>query len=223
MTGPNPAAVGPIVVINPNSSGAVTAEIAKAVAPLQIPNGPVFETVDIRHGPATIATMEHAAQAALNVAELVKARPDASAFVVACFSDPGVDLCRTLVSQPVFGIQEAGILTAMAQADMFGIIALGPASVARHRLRIRQMGVESRLAGELPLDNVSAEDAGSCDAAYQQTLSRGKELREMGATALILGCAGFSPRREQLQNALGIRVVDPVKAAAAMALGAVDF
>lgn len=221
MTGPNSAAVGPIVVINPNSSARVTAEIAKAVAPLQIPNGPVFETVDIRHGPATIATMEHAAQAALDVAAVVKTRPDASAFVVACFSDPGVDLCRTLVSQPVFGIQEAGILTAMAQADLFGIIALGPASVARHRLRIRQMGVAARLAGELPLDNVSAEDAGSSDAAYQQTLSRGTELREMGATALILGCAGFSPRRKQLEDDLGIRVIDPVKAAAAMALGAV--
>lgn len=223
MTLQNTATAGPIVVINPNSSATVTTEIAKAVAPLQMPDGPVFETVDIRHGPATIATMEHAAQAALNVAELVKARPDASAFVVACFSDPGVDLCRTLVSQPVFGIQEAGILTAMAQADLFGIIALGPASVARHRLRIRQMGVEARLAGELPLDNVSAEAAGRSDAAYQQTLSRGAELREMGAGALILGCAGFSPRRKQLQGALGIPVIDPVKAAAAMALGAVEF
>lgn len=223
MTLQNTATAGPIVVINPNSSATVTTEIAKAVAPLQMPDGPVFETVDIRHGPATIATMEHAAQAALNVAELVKARPDASAFVVACFSDPGVDLCRTLVSQPVFGIQEAGILTAMAQADLFGIIALGPASVARHRLRIRQMGVEARLAGELPLDNVSAEAAGRSDAAYQQTLSRSAELREMGAGALILGCAGFSPRRKQLQEALGIPVIDPVKAAAAMALGAVEF
>lgn len=212
---------GPIVVINPNSSEAVTQAIAEALKPLHRPGGPVFETMRIADGPATIATMAHAMKAGLRIADIVKARPDASAFVSACFSDPGVDLCRTLVPQPVFGIQEAGILTAMAHADLFGIVALGPASIARHRLRIRQMGVEARLAGELGLDNASAESAGSNDAIYAQTLTLGAQLKEKGAGAIVLGCAGFSPRRAQLEKALGIAVIDPVVAAGAMALGSV--
>lgn len=211
---------GPIVVINPNSSAKVTEEIARAVAPFSLAQGPAFECLGIDHGPATISTMKDSAEAALNVAEIVQARPDASGFVVACFSDPGVDLCRTLVRQPVIGLQEAGILSAMAQADLFGIVALGPASVARHRLRIRQMGVETRMAGELPLDNVSAEDAGQSEEAFRQTLEVGARLRDMGAGAIVLGCAGFSPRRKALEARLGIRVIDPVAAAAAMALGA---
>lgn len=212
---------GPIVVINPNSSQVVTQAIAEALAPLHMSGGPVFETRRITDGPATIATLAHVHQAALDIAELVKARPDASAFVSACFSDPGVDLCRTLVPQPVIGIQEAGILTAMARADLFGIVALGPASVARHRLRIRQMGVEARLAGELALDNASAEDAGSNDGVFEQTLRIGAELKARGAGAIVLGCAGFSPRRFQLEEELGIAVIDPVVAAGVMALGSV--
>ena len=144
------AGTGPIVIINPNSSVKVTEEIARSVAPFRCMDGPEFECIGIAHGPATISTMHDSTEAALNVAAIVQSRPDASAFVVACFSDPGVDLCRTLVRQPVIGIQEAGILSAMAQADLFGIVALGPASVARHRLRIRQMGVEARMAAELP-------------------------------------------------------------------------
>ncbi|MBT0958456.1 Asp/Glu/hydantoin racemase [Alphaproteobacteria bacterium KMM 3653] len=214
------AGQGPIVIINPNSSEKVTEEIARAVAPFRLSGGPAFECIGIAKGPATISTMKDSSEAALNVAEIVQARPDASAFVVACFSDPGVDLCRTLVRQPVIGYQEAGILSAMGQADLFGIIALGPASVARHRLRIRQMGVEARLAAELPLSNVSAEDAGQSDAVFEQTLEVGAKLRDAGAGAIVLGCAGFSPRRRALEQALGVRIVDPVTAAAAMALGA---
>ncbi|MBY8975864.1 aspartate/glutamate racemase family protein [Rhodobacteraceae bacterium NNCM2] len=212
---------GPILVINPNSSQIVTDAIAAAVAPFQTTNGPVFETIGIAKGPDTISTMEHTANAALHVAEIVRERQDASAFVVACFSDPGVDLCRTLVDKPVIGIQEAGILTALARADLFGIIALGPASVARHRLRIRQMGVEARLAGELPLDNASAAESGTSDDIFGQTIERGLELKKAGAGAIVLGCAGFSPRRAALEDQLGIAVVDPVQAAAAIAFGSV--
>ncbi|WYK06675.1 hypothetical protein DWF04_017720 [Cereibacter sphaeroides f. sp. denitrificans] len=43
----------------------------------------------------------------------------------------------------------------------------------------------------------------------------------MGAGALVPGCAGFAPRRAQLERDLGIAVVDPVLAAAGMAMGAV--
>ena len=212
---------GPILVINPNSSVAVTEAISTAIEPLSLRQGPVFETMRVEKGPSTIATAEHAAKAGLDVAEVIRSRPDASAFVIACFSDPGLDLCRTLVPQPVIGIQEAGILSAMARADLFGIVALGPASIARHRLRIRQMGVEARMVAELPLDNASAEDAGHSDDVYEQTLKIGFRLKEMGAGAMVLGCAGFSPRRAALEKKLGIAVIDPVQAAVAMALGAV--
>ncbi|THH34205.1 Asp/Glu/hydantoin racemase [Aliishimia ponticola] len=210
---------GAILVINPNSSMGLTKAIETALLPLKPPNGSVFETMRIAHGPETISTQADAAQAALDIAEVVKSRPDAGAFISACCSDPGVDLCRSLVPQPVPGIQEAGILTAMARADLCGVVALGPESAARHRLRMRQMGVESRLAGELSLPNVSAEDAGQSDEVFPQTVELGKDLTSRGARALVLGCAGFSPRRAKLEAALRIAEIDPVVAAAAMSIG----
>ncbi len=128
---------GPILFINPNSSQSVTDGIARALVPLRIVDGPAFEAVCIAHGPPTIASAEDAARAAVNVADMVRARPDCSAYVIACFSDPGLEVARSLTSRPVLGLQEAGILAALGRADLFGIVALGPASVARHRLRIR--------------------------------------------------------------------------------------
>jgi len=212
---------GPILFINPNSSRAVTQGITDALTPLALAHGPTFEATRIETGPATIASATDVAQAALDVAEAACARPDCAAYVTACFSDPGLDLLRSRVTQPVLGLMEAGILTAMARADLFGIVALGPASVARHRLRIRQMGVEARLAGELPLDNVSAEATGHDNDVFDATVKLGEALRARGAGALVLGCAGFAPRRAALEDHLGIAVIDPVQAAGAMAIGAV--
>lgn len=212
---------GPILVINPNSSQVVTDGIAAALEPYALNTGPVFETIRIPESPATISSTEDATRAGLRVAEIAQNRSDVSAIVIACFSDPGLELTRTQVQKPVFGIQEAGILTAMARADLFGIVALGPASVARHRLRIRQMGVEARMVAELPLNNASAEDAGHSEVVFSETLEIGGRLRDQGAGALVLGCAGFAPRRAELEQRLGIAVIDPVQAAAVMALGAV--
>lgn len=212
---------GPILVINPNSSRRVTEGLALALRPYARPGGPVFECLDIPESPATIASEEDVARAGLRLAEVAQGRPDASAVVIACFSDPGLDLARSLLPVPVIGIQQAGILTAMARADQFGIIALSPASVARHLRRIRAMGVLDRLAGEEPLPGVSAEEAGHSDQVYAQTLTAGRRLVAQGAGAIVLGCAGFAPRRAALEQALGVAVIDPVQAGAVIALGAV--
>ncbi|WP_172328255.1 aspartate/glutamate racemase family protein [Mangrovicoccus sp. HB161399] len=210
---------GPVLIVNPNSSAAVTEGIREAIAHLSPAAGAGFEVTDLPGSPATILTNEDVARAGLGVAALAQARPDAAAFVIGCFSDPGLDLARSLVPQPVIGCQEAGILTAMARSDLFGIIALSPVSVARHRIRIRAMGVESRLAGELPLPGVSAEASGRDPAVYDRCVALARELGDAGAGAVVLGCAGMAPVRARLEQDAGLAVIDPVQAAAAMALG----
>lgn len=208
-----------ILVINPNSSGVVTQGLRAALAGF---SGAAFDCIDIPDAPATIMSEEDVARAGLAVADRIKADPGADAYVIACFSDPGLDLARSLTAKPVIGIQEAGILTALARADRFGIVALGPKSIPRHMRKMRAMGVMGRLAGELDLGGVSAEDAGHSDAVHARTLEIGARLRDMGAGAIVPGCAGFAPRRRALEQALGIAVIDPVQAACAMALGAVQ-
>jgi Asp/Glu/hydantoin racemase len=208
-----------ILVINPNSSAVVTQGLHDALAGF---SGATFDCIDIPDAPATIMTEEDVARAGLAVADRIKADPGADGYVIACFSDPGLDLARSLTAKPVIGIQEAGILTALARADRFGIVALGPKSIPRHMRKMRALGVMGRLAGELDLGGVSAEDAGYSDEVYARTLEIGARLRDMGAGAIVPGCAGFAPRRRALEQALGIAVIDPVQAACAMALGAVQ-
>jgi allantoin racemase len=210
-----------IVVINPNSSAAVTAAIDRALAPLRMAGGPEIDCVTLAEGPPGIETQAHVEQVVQPLRGLVGGRRDGSAFVIACFSDPGLQLCREATDRPVLGIAECGLLTALTRGERFGILAILPTSLPRHLRYIRQLGLTDRCAGDLPLGLGVLELADR-----ERTLTRmqevGARLRDRhGADVLVLGCAGMADCRAPLQEALEVPVIDPTQAAVTMAIGAV--
>jgi Asp/Glu/hydantoin racemase len=154
---------------------------------------------------------------------LVESDNAASAFVIACYSDPGLHVCREGTDRPVFGIAECGVLTAMTRAETFGVIAIAQRSIRRHIRYLRQMGLMDRLAGERPL-NMSVAETASGEGTLAKMIEVGRALKEEdGAGAIVMGCAGMARLRKGLEDALGIPVIDPTQAAATMALGAVQL
>src|SRR5437763_4415743 len=140
-----------IRVINPNSNQAVTRGIDDAVTPLRFADGPEIVCSTLAEGPFGIETQEHVESVALPLRRLVEADNASDAFVIACYSDPGLHVCREGTARPVFGIAECGVLTALARAERFGVIAILQRSIARHTRYLRPMGLMARLAGERPL------------------------------------------------------------------------
>ena len=82
-----------ILVINPNSSAAVTAAIDAAMAPLRIAGGPEISVAGLASGPPGIATQRDADSVVTPLVEWV-GRDPSDAFVLACFSDPGLHAVR---------------------------------------------------------------------------------------------------------------------------------
>ncbi len=211
-----------ILVINPNSTEAVTRGIDEACAPLRIPGGPAIECATLAEGPPGIETQQHADGVIAPMLALVRAREsDCSAFVISCYSDPGLHSIREATRKPVLGIAECGIFTALTIGQRFGVIAILRKSIARHLRYIGALGVADRLAGELPVGLAVTELA---DEA--RTLGRmvevGKALRDAhGADVVVMGCAGMARYRKALQDEIGIPVVEPTQAAVAMAIGRV--
>lgn len=211
---------GRILVINPNSNDDVTRGFSEVLDPLRLPGGPDIECITLSEGPLGIETQEHVEAVTLPLRRTVVERNDADAFVIACYSDPGITVCREATSKPVFGIQESGVLAALSRGERFGVIALGPQSIKRHLRYIRQLGLESRLAAERPL-HLSVAAAEEADA-YPRILEVARSLvEEDGADVLLLGCAGMTRHRLPLEQALAVPVVDPVQMAVAQALTAV--
>jgi len=212
-----------IRVVNPNSNEAVTRGLDAALEPLRFAAGPEIVCSTLAEGPFGIESQADMERVVMPLRRLVESDNSSDAFVIACYSDPGLHVCREGNARPVFGIAECGVLTALAQAGRFGVIAISQRSIARHRRYLMQMGLTDRLAGERPLDMSVAETA-SGDGTLDRMIEVGRQLREQdGAEAVVMGCAGMARHRGPLQAALGIPVIDPTQAAVTMALGVVQF
>ena len=210
-----------ILVINPNSNEMVTEGLRQALLPLAFAEGPEIICESLPEGPAGIETQEHVESVTLPLRRRVEAANDVDAFVIACYSDPGLHVAREGTASPVFGIAECGVLTALTRADRFGVIAIKSRSIPRHIRYLRQMGLMDRLAGERPLEMSVAESA-SGEGTLARMIAIGTELKEQdGAGAIVMGCAGMARHRRPLEDALGIPVIDPTQAAVAMAIGTI--
>lgn len=211
-----------IHVVNPNSLEAVTRGIDEALEPLRLTGGPRIECHTLTQGPPGIQTqrdVEAAIAPLMRKVASLDAGAGAGAFVVACFSDPGLHVLREITKKPVIGISEAGILTALTMGQRVGVIAILAASIPRHLRYYGAMGVMERIAGELPIDLRVAELADR-ERALARMSEVGATLRDAhGADVLVMGCAGMASMRLRLQDAVGLPVVEPCQAGVAMAIG----
>ncbi|MES2031299.1 MAG: aspartate/glutamate racemase family protein [Pseudomonadota bacterium] len=212
-----------ILVVNPNSNPQVTRNLAEALQPVMFDAGPEIECVTLAEGPLGVQTQADLESAVMPLRRLVAADNSADAFVIACYSDPGLHVCREATQRPVFGIAESGVLTALSRGDRFGVIAVAQGSIGRHMRYLRQMCLMDRLAGERPL-NMTVAEAASGEDTLARMIKVGRQLKdEDGANAVVMGCAGMSRHRSALEDALGIPVIDPTQAAVSMAIGTVMF
>jgi Asp/Glu/hydantoin racemase len=211
-----------ILVINPNSTEAVTQAMDRGLARLRIKGGPEIVSMTLAEGPAGIESQSDADGVIAPLCRVIREHDNAAAgFVIACFSDPGLYSARECTAKPVLGIAECGVLTALTLGQRFGVISILAASVPRHLRYFGAMGVTARLAADLPVGLGVTELADE-----RRTLARmvetGGLLRDRhGADVLVMGCAGMTLYRDRLEEALRVPVVEPVQAAVAMAIGRV--
>lgn len=211
-----------ILVINPNSSESVTRGIDEAVEPLRMAGGPAIECMTLKEGPPGIETQQHVDGVVAPLIRVVRERDkDYAAFVIACYSDPGLHSVREATKKPVLGISECGILTALTLGQKFGVIAILKQSIPRHLRYIGALGVAERLAGELPV-GLGVTELADESKTFGRMVEVGKALRDQqGADVVVMGCAGMARYRKPLQDAIGIPVVEPTQAAVSMAIGRV--
>jgi len=211
-----------ILVINPNSTEAVTRGIDEAMAPLRIPGGPGIDCVTLKEGPAGIESQQHVDGVIAPMLRLVREKEAGyDAFVIACYSDPGLHSVREATSKPVLGISECGVLTALTLGHKFGVIAILQKSIPRHLRYLGAMGVMDRLAGELPV-GLRVTELSDEKKTFGRMVDVAKALRDQhGANVIVLGCAGMARYRKPLQEAVGLPIVEPSQAAVGMAIARV--
>lgn len=207
-----------IVVINPNSSESVTQGIDTAVQPLAENQQFTIACETLAEGPPAIESQKDCDSVVAPLTQRIESNIDnADAFVIACYSDPGIDQARQVTDKPVLGIAESAMRLALTQGERFGVISILDVSIPRHLRYVEKLGLKNQMAGDraVGLGVLELEEAPD---AIERMVETGKALRDKdGADVLILGCAGMAMQREKVEAALGVPVIEPCQGGVTMA------
>ena len=206
-----------ILVINPNTTQAMTDEIGHAARAVAAPTTEI-DCTSPAGGPRSIEGFADEAIAAYHTLEVVaRTEGQYDGYVIACFGDPGLYACREVADVPVVGIAEAAMHTACLVAHRWSVVTVIPRvepfiAEAVHRAGLWEKCASIRCT---PLSVLEIE----------QDIERTKRLiveyaqraiDEDGAEAILLGCAGLGPIDRAMRDALGVPVLDGVACAVTM-------
>jgi Asp/Glu/hydantoin racemase len=103
------------------------------------------------------------------------------------------------------------------------VISILEAAIPRHRRAVEDLGLASSLAGDRAIGLGVSALGDDPEATLTRLVEVGEQLRDRdGAEVIVLGCTGLAPHREALQRALGLPVIDPVRAAVEAAIDALS-
>jgi len=203
-----------ILLLNPNTTGAVT-DLLAAAARAAASTATEIVPVTAPRGVPYIATRAEAQiGGALALEMLAERHAEVNAAIIAAFGDPGLTGARELFDIPVVGLAEAAMLTACMLGGRFGIVTFARALGPWYRECVALHGLESRCAGIRMLDedfravaDVSAEKEDVLVALAERAVA------EDGAEAVILAGAPLAGLAPRVRDRISVPVVDQVAAA----------
>ncbi len=203
------------LVINPNTSLAMTAEIEQTARKVfQSPWTCVVSAAP--GGPESLESWSDYHLASIAILPLLESHSDADGIVLACFGDPGLFLLKETCKVPVVGIAEASMTMALLLGARFGILAGMRRAVELMDSMVHTYCLDARYAGTVPLDmrvlDFDKDRLATLDVLEQAS----RQLRSNGAEVLLLGCAGLTAFVDDLQSKVEMPVIDPVEAGCRM-------
>lgn len=209
-----------IVLINPNTTEAMTARMHAAVSPL-LGEGVHLSSLTANYGAPSIEGYYDEVFAIPPMIEMLTPMAgEIDGVVVGCFDDTGVDALRCLLDVPVVGICQAAMQAAAVVANKFSIITTLPVSVPALEHLVVRHGFE-RMCGRVRAADIPVldleENTGSAVRLITEELE--KALEDDGAEAIILGCAGMVELSRTLTERYGVPVIEGVGAAVKLVEG----
>lgn len=206
-----------ILVINPNSTAAMTASVATAARAAASASTKIT-ALNPADGPPSIQGAEDGERALPGLFKLfereVIQRGGYDAAVIACFDDTGLWELKSRSKIPVLGIGEAAYHNAMMIAAKFTVITTLPVSIAVIEDNLVRYGYSSRCvrvraSGVPVLELESAKDQSQQIIAAEIAIA----CNEDNCDAIVLGCAGMADLAAKMTARFGLPVIDGVTAA----------
>ncbi len=176
--------------------------------------------IAVRETSSGPASVESSVEEHLAVPGLLEAAPELEAegfdaIIIGCYGDPGLAPARELVDIPVIGPGQASGHVAAQLGEKFGILTVVPEVVPAIRRQMRGYGLEPFLADVRAVDVPVLELRERAEEVLDTLEEEARRAVDAGSDALVLGCMtmGFLDAARDLQERVGIPVVNPVLAA----------
>lgn len=207
-----------ILWVNPINTPDYDQAIGEFIDSIRAP-GTAVEVVSF-NAEAPINNLEYRSFEALVTADLLKTGRYASeqgfdAMIIGCFYDPALEHVREISGQTVVVAPcQASIQLAANLANNFSVIIGQEKWRAQMHERISFYGYGSRLASMQSIDIAVENLQKDCAYTTEKIIEAGRRaVEEDKAEALILGCTCTFGMYRQVQEELGVPVIDPIIAA----------
>jgi allantoin racemase len=210
-----------LMLINPNTTAAITAKVAAEASRLAgagVELVPVTGAFGARYI-SSRAAYAVAAHAALDA--YAGCREPHDAVALACFGDPGLDALREISPKPVIGMADASIAAAARRGATFSIVTGGERWVAMLEEFVASRGLGAQLASVRAVTQTGGAIAADPDAALD-ALARAclSAADQDGAEIVILGGAGLAGLTPRLKDKVSVPLIDCIEAMMAAAIAA---
>jgi allantoin racemase len=136
------------------------------------------------------------------------------AALLGCFGDPGLRAARAIARIPVIGAAEAATALVQLVAQRYGVVTIVDSDIPEIAVYLSSLEVRTKCVGVSAIGLEFYELVKDPGDTLDRLIGTGTKLLEQGAQAILLGCMsfGFYPFAKQLQQRLGVPVIDPVRA-----------
>lgn len=210
------------MVLNPNTSATMTAEIDAAARAAASP-GTEIHTAQPSFGSAAIDSAAESYLSAVGVMDVVATHVaagtfDADAVVLAGFGEHGKDALQEMLDVPVLDIAESAAHVAHLIGRRFSVVTTLARSIAPIEDRLLLAGLAAHCASVRACGLATAEvDADPAGAVAAIVAEAERAVTDDHADVICLGCAGMAGVTAAITEKLGVPAVDGVAAAVGLA------
>jgi allantoin racemase len=203
-----------LLVINANTSDIVTEKVA-AQARASASPGTEIVAVSGTFGGRVIGTRaEQAIGEHSTVALVSQHAAGCDAVVIAVSYDTGLRAARELLSVPVVGMTEAGLLTACMLGGRIGVVTFGRRVRPLYEELVTAYGLSARIAGWRTLESTAAYQRGAHEALDRELIAAANALVENdGAETVLLSGAVMAGVPARLQAQVPVPLIDGISCA----------
>jgi allantoin racemase len=217
-----------ILVLNPNTSATMTAEIEAAARAAAGPNTEIVARAPF-FGSVAIDSAAESYLSAVGVMDVVatlqqSAEFDFDAVVLAGFGEHGRDALAEMVDVPVFDVAECAAHVAHLIGRRYSVVTTLARSIGPIEDRLLLAGLLAHCASVRACGLSTAEVDADPDGAVQSIVAEAaRAVVEDGAEVICLGCAGMAGVTAAISAKVGVPAVDGVAAAVALAQAVVGL